>query len=142
MTQPTEDSWWEDVKTGADSDLGVEAGVTEAEEEAGGEGERSVGLYKSCLARVLSIRSVLREVDEHEGVRDESEDGAEQENRMSTPLDSHEAKQPEEKTAHHLPSGHDNGTDGGQGGPVLSISRKSYNAELFRDPCLLPHPTV
>ena len=142
MTQPTEDSWWEDVKTGADSDLGVEAGVTEAEEEAGCEGERSVGLYKSCLARVLSIRSVLREVDEHEGVRDESEDGAEQENRMSTPLDSHEAKQPEEKTAHHLPSGHDNGTDGGQGRPVLSISRKSYNAELFRDPCLLPHPTV
>ena len=110
--------------------LGIEAGVTEAEEEAGGESQGLVWLDESNIL-CLFKRSILREVCQHQPgdigcvftnfdvkhspslpVGEETKDEAQEDNGMSAPLDCQEAKETKEKSTNNLSSCYQDGAYG------------------------------
>ena len=118
--------------------LSIEAGVTEAEKEAGGESQGLIWLDESSIY-CLSKWSILRDVCQHQAgiififhfsvthqhteglpVREETENEAQEDDWMSAPLDCQEAKESKDKATDDLSSCYKDRTDGSQSLPILS----------------------
>ena len=96
--------------------------VGESEEETRRDGESFVRWVEEanfvCLRVIVGIHG---KVDKHESVREEAEDGAEDDHRVAAPFDGQMTQETKQYPAHHLSCGNNNGTQGGQG---LSVGTK------------------